>query len=510
VKVRLMLPHRDFDWQDALPPQADTLRQDLELDTILDAMAEGDGFLRDIACWGLLLGLRDPDQIRYRQAILADCLEHPLVVREMYDVAVEALSQERHVFPPWRSSVDSVLSWAVHVLEGFAGALEKLQRIRKAHAAEFRSEGFQRLFGVLADEVDDEYLRAVKTHLRELDFPRGVLINACLERGGTIGELELHRPPAAGWVERLLPGDLARDGYSFAIAPRDQGGAEALGELRGRAANEVANAAGQAADHIHGFFHTLRSELGFHLACVNLHERLTIKGEPVCFPRPAPAGERQLVARGLYDPSLALHREHRAVGNDVEADGRSLIMITGANQGGKSTFLRSLGQAQLMMQAGMFVPAESFRASVCNGVFSHFKREEDPTMTSGKLDEELARMSAVVDEMTAGSVLLCNESFASTNEQEGSEIGRQVVTALIGSGVRVFFVTHLFTLARTFHDDEDPAILFLRAERLPDGRRTFRMVAGEPEPTSHAEDAYRQVFGEKIVKDRGVRPVPIA
>ena len=59
------------------------------------------------------------------------------------------------------------------------------------------------------------------------------------------------------------------------------------------------------------------------------------------------------------------------------ADDKGLFMITGANTGGKSTFLRSVGLAHLMMQAGMFVPAESFSSEVCDGVFTHYKREED-------------------------------------------------------------------------------------------------------------------------------------
>jgi DNA mismatch repair ATPase MutS len=61
------------------------------------------------------------------------------------------------------------------------------------------------------------------------------------------------------------------------------------------------------------------------------------------------------------------------VPNDLEADGTLLVFITGPNSGGKSTFLRSLGAAQLMMQAGMFVPAERYRASLCDGVFTHVR-----------------------------------------------------------------------------------------------------------------------------------------
>ncbi len=141
----------------------------------------------------------------------------------------------------------------------------------------------------------------------------------------------------------------------------------------------------------------------------------------------------------------------RVIGNNVTADDMQLIMITGANRGGKSTFLRSLGVAQLMMQTGMFVPAEAFRANVCRMIFTHFKREEDVTMKSGKLDEELSRMSSIIQKLTPNSIVLFNESFASTNEREGSEIARQIVRALLERGIKVFYVTHLFDLAQSFH-----------------------------------------------------------
>jgi DNA mismatch repair ATPase MutS len=209
-------------------------------------------------------------------------------------------------------------------------------------------------------------------------------------------------------------------------------------------------------------------------------------------------------AAGLYDPCLALTVSTPVIGNDVSAGGASLTVITGANQGGKSTFLRSVGLAQLMMQSGMFAAAAALRASVCPAVFTHYKREEDATMTSGKLDEELARMSDITAHITPGSLLLCNESFASTNEREGSEIARQIIRAMRGAGIRVFFVTHLYDLARGLYAEPGPAALFLRPERQLDGRRTFRLVLGEPLPTSHGQDVYADVFGVHV----GAAPPP--
>ncbi|HEV8712722.1 MAG TPA: hypothetical protein VGX03_07845 [Candidatus Binatia bacterium] len=185
----------------------------------------------------------------------------------------------------------------------------------------------------------------------------------------------------------------------------------------------------------------------------------------------------------------------RIVGNDVNADSKDLVIITGANQGGKSTFLRSVGLAQLMMQCGMFAPAESFCANVCDRLFTHYKREEDATMKSGKLDEELSRMSDIVDNITSNSVLLFNESFAATNEREGSEIARQIIHALLEKRIKVFFVTHLYEFAHSFYDTTMENALFLRAERQPDGGRTFKLIEGEPLQTSYGEDLYKTIFG---------------
>jgi DNA mismatch repair ATPase MutS len=189
------------------------------------------------------------------------------------------------------------------------------------------------------------------------------------------------------------------------------------------------------------------------------------------------------------------------VGNDLEAAGKDLVIITGANQGGKSTFLRSIGLAQVMMQSGIFVPAESFSANVCAALFTHYKRKEDASMKSGKLDEELSRMSAIIDMITPNAMVLLNESFAATNEREGSEIARQIVSALVERRVEVFFVTHLYEFAHGFYQQRKGNVLFLRADRQADGRRTFKLIEGEPLQTSFGEDVYHKVFGTANLSD---------
>jgi hypothetical protein len=505
VKAFLMHPDRDLDLERELPSNHEDLTQDLELTTLVGAMGNGDKFLLDVTYRVVLASLADAEAIAFRQRVLADCLQHPDVIREIYALAVEAIEGGRrgwYFSPSERSSPDTILHWALGIMQHLVGVLGKLRRVADEHAESFRSDGFRRFFAMLAAELDDEYLHTVEGHLKQLEFRGGVLMSAELGRGNKGTRYVLRRPRELSWIERL-PLRNRGTSYSFQIAPRDVSGAEALREIQGRGINLVANALAQSADHVRAFFQMVRAELAFYVGCLNLYERLAAKGEPTCFPVPERMGEPRLGFEGLIDPCLSLHVEGRVVGNEGEADGKRLLMVTGPNQGGKSTFLRSLGLAQLMMQSGMFVAARSFRADVRDGIFTHYKREEDATMESGKLDEELARMSAIVDEIRPGSLLLCNESFASTNEREGSELARQVVDALLEAGVKVGFVTHLFELADGYHRKGMQSAVFLRAERAPDGTRTFRIAEGEPKPTSHGRDLYERIFGAQTAAVAG-------
>ena len=295
------------------------------------------------------------------------------------------------------------------------------------------------------------------------------------------------------WADRLGIGP--RTAYSFSISPRDEAGGQILSDLTSRGINLVANATAQSADHIGSYFTMLRAELGFYVGCLNLAGRLAAKGVPVAVPDPEPASPLAFSCTDLRDTCLALQSPGGVTGNDVQGDGKSLVIITGANSGGKSTFLRSAGVAQLMMQCGLFVTAQSYRANMTRGIFTHFIREEDTGMTSGRLDDELRRMSVIAGQITPGCLMLFNESFAGTNEREGSEIAFQIVRALLEARTKVFFVTHRYGFANRFRRQHAPATLFLRAERQPDGSRNHKLTVKDPLPTSFGEDLYYQLGG---------------
>ena len=280
---------------------------------------------------------------------------------------MEALRSLKKVWvsPLFRDSPDIILRRSVQILELLIDSLHQLRALADEHRAQFHSEGFTRFFAMVGEELDDEYLASIEAHLADLRLPEGMLMSAELGQGSKGVRHVLHRPQRLSWWERLT--GLGGDGYTFQIHPRDEAGARALRDLEGQGVNLAANALAQSVDHVLSFFRMMRAELAFYLGCVNLHAHLARKGAPMSLPDPRPTGAPVLSARGLYDVCLALRIDSRVVGNDVDADGSHLVMITGANEGGKSTFLRSVGVAQLMMQSGMFVPASSFTANAAPG-----------------------------------------------------------------------------------------------------------------------------------------------
>ena len=494
MKAHLLYPDQDFDFKVPLPPGHEDLIQDLELTTPLTAMAAGDDFLYDVSARVLLTSLAEPEAIRYRQQVLADCIAEPGVIRQIYAIAAGALLDKRKLWGFLGSqNPSSVLSGAISQLEVLIARLRELRQVADEHAGRFSSDGLTTLLRAVQRELDDDYFETLSRHLRQLRFRDGVPMSAELGRDNSgINYVLLSRGSRRSWKERI--GIEPRSVYSFMIPPRDEAGTQALEAMTSRGINLVANAAAQSADHVTSFFTMLRAEAGFYMSCLNLHDRLAAAAVPVSLPEPLAPLPSRFSCQDLRDASLAL-RTDRVIGNDVNADGRPLVIVTGANSGGKSTYLRSVGIAQLMMQCGMFVTARSLRASVCQRVFTHFIREEDPEMISGRLDEELSRMSAIADRIGRHDLILFNESFAATNEREGSEIGRQVVRALLEAGARVFFVSHQFDLADSFHRQRPGTTLFLQAPRQPDGRRTFKLTPAEPLATSYGQDIYDRIGG---------------
>ncbi len=152
-----------------------------------------------------------------------------------------------------------------------------------------------------------------------------------------------------------------------------------------------------------------------------------------------------------------------------------------------------VGIAQLMMQCGMFVPATSFQANLCDQIFTHFTQEEDETMSSGKLDEELARLDQIIDHLTSRSLLLMNEPFASTTEREGSAIAKDLLTVCHELRLRVCIVTHFYELANWAYEQLEHTA-FLSPTWTPGDPHSYKLSTRKPSPTSYGDNLYARIL----------------
>ncbi len=497
MKAHLMFADRDFD-PDAPPPEnAGDLVQDLELEPILAAMAGGDQFIDRIARSALLAaGSNDHETVLRRQSVLKDAIAHEAEFRALYEIALAPIKVRRSIFYfASGRSAGLMLSGAVRLLEGLRHVIGDLVAFAASAQERFEAPALRDLFATLQRDLDAQYLADMDRHLAFLNLRQGELFSAKLGAGneGKDFILRYFVQERWAWLKDLLNG--APPHYQFSLHPRDEAGARALSEISESALSNVAITTSEAADHVNAFFEMLRTELAFYIGCLNLRTTLRNRSMPICFPVIA-EDANCLAFKDLRDPSLSLSIGSEIVGNDLEAGTALVLLVTGANQGGKSTYLRSIGLAQMMMQAGMFVTARQFSTDLRDGFFTHYRRREDRGLNSGKFDEELRRMNWLVEHVGHKPLFLFNESFAATNEHEGAEISRQIITALTESGARVVFVTHMLALAELLAEQDASMVRFLRAERSENGDRSFRILPGAALSTSFGRDLYRDIFGE--------------
>ncbi|MCK9330427.1 MAG: DNA mismatch repair protein MutS [Candidatus Cloacimonetes bacterium] len=477
MKAHLLYFDRDLDRSESLCFGHENLDADLEMGSIIKTMAQGDELIEKVCSHLIFQPLEDINAIIYRQDILRDTLDHPEAVRKLFCICKETASQRRMPkFSESEDSIEGMFKLSVMQLELYEGKLEQLRRLSDESIAGFHSRGFRNLFAMLCSELSDQFLCDVEDVLAQLGRQETIMVRASF---GTYLQ---------GVSYRLcLPNGKLPESTIASTA-------EDVEKRRERAIRDVTDSLVQAVGHLDAFFAMLKLELAFYVGCINLRDTLKSFGLPCCLPTVQNCEITTRSWSGLYDVSLSLAKSSIVAGNDMRSENCRVVIITGANQGGKSTFLRSIGQAQLMAQCGMLTGAKEFSCPVRKGIFTHFKKKEDFEMKSGKLDEELARMNEILDHLSPMSLVLFNESFASTNEHEGSIIIGGITKALEEDKIEVFSVTHLCSFAISFKDDND--VLFLRAERLESGRRTFRIIKGEPLPTAYGEDLYRRIFSE--------------
>lgn len=227
-------------------------------------------------------------------------------------------------------------------------------------------------------------------------------------------------------------------------------------------------------------------EIHFYLWYLDFAERVTGDGRAMCLPdiviRPAAVGAEQ--AFDLALASRARRTGQRLVCNDFELSGpERVLIVTGPNQGGKTTFARMFGQLVYLAALGCPVPARSARLALPDRLSSHFERAEQATDSDGRLLAELERVRDTLDRATAESVIILNESFSSTSTVDGVQIGFEVLDRIIATGSTALWVTFFDELA---HAGPATVSMVAAIDSNDPSQRTFRIVRRRADGNAHA------------------------
>ena len=244
------------------------------------------------------------------------------------------------------------------------------------------------------------------------------------------------------------------------------------------------------ADYLDHTVAVVDRELQFYLGYLAYIRPLREAGLHFSYPRLS-GEEKGLQALDTFDLALAAQRvgEHaEVVCNDVRLDGpERILVVTGPNNGGKTTFARNIGQLHHLARLGCPVAGRDTRLFVCDQIFTRFERREDSTTLQGKLQDELRRLRDALEAATPSSLFILNEMFNSTTAQDALLLSREILARVDGLEALCMCVTFLDELA-TFNDKTvsmvagvDPADPAVRTHRITrraaDGRAYARALA---------------------------------
>jgi DNA mismatch repair protein MutS len=482
----------------------------------------------------------DPAVIAYRQDIVADLWCNP-----DFTTRLEALAPDISALDAYRVAVDrrrSVLqevTWRLGELEQLVTCVSGLSEVFAQVGDNICAAGWCSLRDRIAQTAQDamyqNMARELPDMLRTIRTKASVTIGVNLDGRlrpveATLLAINEQKFTSSSFLDRLL--GKAEEGFKglgplHTVPKLDQGHLPRRGQGSGQEVNPlmvplfrdvakvldtvcqpIARALRQYVSLQSGFLATLSGDIAFYLAAVRLMERLRDRGFALCRPEIAPMAERVCELHEGYNFNLALRLMEHAKNNDLMiandvhmGENGRICILTGPNQGGKTTYTQMVGLCQVLAQAGLWVPAVRARISPVDNVYTHYPVEETLEKGTGRFGDEAQRLSHIFARATRHSLILLNESLASTSPGESLYIAQDMVRILRRLGTRAIFATHLHELAvdvdelnvNTAGDSLIVSLVASRRETGEDGgRRSYRVVPGRPMGRSYAREIASQ------------------
>lgn len=449
---------------------------DLNLNQIIDrATAQWRGGIKDFYHYFPL----DEECEAYRRDVYADVKREPvyLTLRDFVESAKEMEScrkQKDAVVSPMQRCV-----WHIREMDGYCRVFENLGENLEALSTD--SEGMREFKRLLQQYLHMPKYQEMRQQVREiLESLSQIRFLITYEKD----RIAVAEGTASGDYEIFLAKYRAPDAKNFrnpfqvnpCLVDLERECLDILIRKNQKLFQRIQNCARDYENYAEEFLLRFLREIPFYLSFCSFENEMKDKG--FCFAAPTVDKERKMEAAGLYDLALAcaaVRENRKVVSNSMEyGENESFFVLTGPNQGGKTTFARSLGQLVYFSKMGLDVPARSANVHYFKDILTHFSVEESVETGRGKLKEELMRLAPMMEENCGNAFVVINELFTTAATYDAEIMGRKVLEHFIGQGCLGIYVTHLKELAGVH-----PKIVSLRAMLSEERIQSFRIERSE-------------------------------